>query len=118
VKTPFTILLGSRKFEVAASKGSGLDKFDVTFFTASCDKVETNTRYAKELKLDYAILSDPTKDTASAYGVVHGARRLPERWTFYIGKDGKISAIDKNVSTRTHGVDIAAKLKALGVPAR
>ncbi len=107
-----------RKFEVTASKGSGLDKFDVKFFTASCDTEETNTKYAKALKLDYPILSDPSKKTASAFGVVHEGRSVPERWTFYIGIDGKISAIDKKVSPKTHGTDVAAKLKSLGVPAK
>lgn len=37
------------------------------------------------------------------------------RWTFYIGKDGKILFIDKNVKTSTHGADVSAKLKELGV---
>ena len=61
-----------RSFEVAAgSAGSGLDQFDVAFFTASCDTPETNQKYAAALKLDYPILSDPAKDAAKAYGVVH-----------------------------------------------
>ena len=41
---------------------------------------------------------------------------LANRWTFYIGPDGKISAIDKEVKARTAGDDLAAKLGALGVP--
>ena len=52
---------------------------------------------------------------ARAYGVVNDSRKVPFRWTFYIGKDGKILAIDKSVSTRSHGDDVAAKLKELGV---
>ncbi len=82
----------------------------MTYFTASCDTPETNAKYAKALKLDYAILSDPGKKTAEAYGVVHEGRRVPERWTFYIGKDGKILFIDKNVKAGTHGADVAKKL--------
>ena len=97
------------------SKGSGLDKFDVAYFTASCDKADDNKRYAKELKLDYAILSDPSQKVAKAYGVVHEGRNVPERWTFYIGKDGKLLHIDKKVKAGSHGTDIAAKLKELGV---
>jgi peroxiredoxin Q/BCP len=37
------------------------------------------------------------------------------RWTFYIGKDGKILAIDKAVKTATSAEDMAAKLGELGV---
>ena len=38
------------------------------------------------------------------------------RWTFYIGKDGKILAIDRDVQPPTAGEDIAAHLATLGVP--
>jgi peroxiredoxin Q/BCP len=40
---------------------------------------------------------------------------LAKRWTFYIGKDGKVLFIDKDVKVDTAGADIAAKLAALGV---
>jgi peroxiredoxin Q/BCP len=41
---------------------------------------------------------------------------LAKRWTFYIGKDGKILDIDKDVKVDTAGADSAARLAALGVP--
>jgi peroxiredoxin Q/BCP len=40
---------------------------------------------------------------------------LAKRWTFYIGKDGRILSIDKDVKVDTAGADIAAKLGELGV---
>ncbi len=40
---------------------------------------------------------------------------LAKRWTFYIGKDGKILYIDKDVKTETAGADIAARLGQLGI---
>ena len=40
---------------------------------------------------------------------------MPNRWTFYIGKDGKILHVDKQVKPGNHGADIAAKLEELGV---
>jgi peroxiredoxin Q/BCP len=55
---------------------------------------------------------------AEAYGVLMPAVGLAKRWTFYIGKDGKILAIDKDVKVDTAGADIAAKLGELGVPKR
>jgi peroxiredoxin Q/BCP len=95
--------------------GNDLRRFNVAYFTASCDTPEYNKEFATELGLDYPILSDPTKEVATAYGVVHEGRAVPERWTFYIGKDGKIAYVDKNVKTDAHGQDIAAKLTELGV---
>ena len=102
-----------RKFEIAASKGSGLDKYNVAYFTASCDTAETNAAYAKALKLDYPILSDPDGKIAKAYGIYNG--KFSGRVTFFIDKDGKIAHIDKNVKVGSHGADVAAKLKELGV---
>jgi peroxiredoxin Q/BCP len=109
-------LLGDKQFEVEASPGSGLDKFQVAFFAASCDDAVTMKKFAESLKLDYPILSDPGKQVATAYGVVHGIRQVPERWTYFIAADGTVAAIDKEVKTKTHGADIAKKLAELGVP--
>jgi peroxiredoxin Q/BCP len=63
-------------------------------------------------------LSDPEKNVAKAYGVVTPERELPFRWTYYIGADGKILYIDKEVKPPTAGADVVARLTALGVPAR
>ncbi len=90
----------------------------MAYFTASCDDVETNTKFAESLKLDYPILSDPEKTVAEAYGVVHEGRSVPERWTFYIGPEGKLLFIDKKVNVASHGADVAAKLKELGVASK
>ena len=87
----------------------------MAYFTASCDSVKKNTDFAKSLNLDYPILSDPGKKIAEKYGVVHEGRSLPERWTFYIGKNGKVLHIDKKVSVGSHGKDIAAQLAKLKV---
>lgn len=86
----------------------------MAYFAASADPAEVNKKFAESLEADYPILSDPTKETARAYGLVSG----PSRVTFYIGKDDKILHIDRGVKTGTHGADIAAKLKELGVEAR
>ena len=87
----------------------------MAYFTASCDTVETNTKYAKALKLDYPILSDPSGKTATAFGIYDAARKFSQRTTFFIDKNGKIAHIDKKVNTSSHGADIAHKLDELGV---
>lgn len=93
-----------------------MDQFQVAIFTASCDDAVTNKKFAAALKLDYPILSDPGKQVAEAYGVVHGTRQVPERWTFFIDADGKVAFIDKMVNPTTYGADVAKKLVELGVP--
>ncbi len=87
----------------------------MAYFTASVDPPDVNKKFAESLDLDYPILSDPGKEVARAYGVVSGDRTTAARWTFYIGKDGKILYIDKAVSPAAHGKDVVERLKALGV---
>ena len=55
---------------------------------------------------------------ARAYGVSSGDAKAPSRWTFYIGQDGKVLAVDQQVNAATHGAEIAARLKELGVARR
>jgi peroxiredoxin Q/BCP len=98
------------------ASGDALRKFEVAYFTASVDEPQKNADFAKSLDLDFPILSDPTKKTAEIYGVVHAGRPVAERWTFYIGSDGKIKAVDKMVNTKEAGKDMAKKLEELGVP--
>jgi len=89
----------------------------VAYFAASTDDAETNRKFAESLGLDYPILSDPTKATAKAYGALM-AMGFASRWTFYIGKDGNLLFVDREVSTKTAGADIAKKLGELGVAKR
>jgi peroxiredoxin Q/BCP len=96
--------------------GQAIKAYDVAYFTASVDDVKLNTDFAKSLDLDFPILSDPSKKTAEAYGVVHEGRPVAERWTFYIGPDGVIKAIDKMVDTKEAAKEMAATLEQLGVP--
>jgi peroxiredoxin Q/BCP len=64
---------------------------------------------------------DTSKETAKKYGVLDdysrfGLGEVANRWTFYIGPDGKIVDIDRKVNPANSGADIAAHLKALNVP--
>ena len=87
-------------------------------FSVSVDTPETNKAFAQSLGVDYPLLSDPTRAVATAYGVVDDDQPFASRWTFFIGLDGRILHIDKQVSPATHGKMIAAKLAELGVRRR
>jgi peroxiredoxin Q/BCP len=85
----------------------------------SVDTLEDNTKFAKEHDADFPILADPAKDTAKAYGVIRTdvppEKQFAARWTYYIGGDGKILAIDKAPTTATAGAVMVKKLEELGV---
>lgn len=97
-----------------AENGHLIKKYDVTYFMASVDPLEENTKFGAEHKADFPLLSDPDKTTATAYGVLN-PRGIANRWTFYIGRDGTILAIDKAVKPASSAEDMAAKLKELNV---
>jgi peroxiredoxin Q/BCP len=47
--------------------------------------------------------------------VLNELRGFANRWTFFIDKEGVIRYVDKKVNTASHGADIVAKLKELGI---
>jgi peroxiredoxin Q/BCP len=65
------------------------------------------------LELTLPILSDPEKTVSQAYGVLRMG--FAARHTFYIGPDGKLLYVDREVSPKTAGEDVAKRLEALGV---
>jgi thioredoxin-dependent peroxiredoxin len=101
-----------------AANGAKLREYDVAYFMASVDPVDGekgNKAFAESEKADFPILGDPTKETAKAYGVIHPEWGVARRWTFYIDKDSKIAAIDKEVKPATSAEDVVAKLGELKV---
>ena len=97
-----------------AEKGHLIREFDVAYFMASVDPVEDNAGFAEENGADFPLLSDPTKEVATKYGVLH-EMGFSKRHTFYIGVGGEILAIDREVQPATSAEDIAATLGQLRV---
>ena len=58
-------------------------------------------------------MSDRKKTVARAYGVLRLG--FAARHTFYIGPDGRLQHVDREVSPKTAGEDVATRLRALGV---
>ena len=81
----------------------------------SVDTPEDNKGFAEKEHADFPLLSDPTKQVATAYGVIPEGKQFASRWTFYIGADGKILFIDKTPGTAKAGEAVAAKLEELGI---
>jgi peroxiredoxin Q/BCP len=100
-----------------AENGHLIRKYDVTYFMASVDPLEDNVGFAKETKADFPLLSDPSKETAKAYGVLH-MMGYAKRHTMYIGEDGTVLKIDTAVKPKTSAEDMAATLGQLGVAKR
>jgi len=103
-----------------AEGSAKLKMYDASYFMASVDPIDGdqgNKAFAESMKADFPLLSDTSKETAKAYGVLM-PQGFSTRWTFYIDKSGKIAYIDKDVAKRleTSADDMAAKLAAMKVP--
>src|SRR6187399_140927 len=84
-----------------------ISKFDAAYFMASVDTPEKNAEFAKQEQANFPMLSDPQKTVAQAYGVL-SARGVANRWTFFIGPDGKITHIETVGHTTDAGTYLAA----------
>jgi peroxiredoxin Q/BCP len=80
----------------------------------SLDGADKNRAFAEALEARHVLLSDASKEVAEAYGVVSLGGLYARRWTYYIGEDGRIRHVDKDVNVATAGQDIARTLGALG----
>ncbi len=91
--------------------------FDAVLFMASVDDIATNTAFAAKNGATFPVLSDPEKTAARAYGVLTPAG-YAARVTFYIGPDGDIIAIDRDVDAFSAGKEMLGMLSELGVARR
>lgn len=108
-----------------------LSKQGVEVIGVSGDTVETHAEFKKFHKLNFPLLADVDAEVAKAFGVDHekgdksfkfeidGKERefvrkaTIKRWTFVIGKDGKIAAVDKMVKAAEDSKNILKVAKEL-----
>ena len=68
-------------------------KNDTVVFGVSCDSPFSHAAYKSQYKIPYALLADPTRKMAKAYGMWAGEEpyNCTKRGTVVIGADGKIA---------------------------
>lgn len=78
----------------------------------STDPLEEQEAFARELGLDYPLVSDSSGSIARVYGVpmTYG---LAERRTFVIGPSGTVEAVYRDVDPATHPADVAKRVARL-----
>ena len=105
--------LASLRDAYAALQASG-----TVVVAVSTDDAATVAAFARELHLPFAVLSDPKRQIALAYGAVQDATQAPSRLSFLLDKTGVVRWIDGEVHVQTHGADVLAKIGELGLSAR
>lgn len=92
--------------------GEEIKKYNVAFFGASCDKESENKEFAKQLDLNFPLLSDTDKAVAKKYGILMRGI-FSRRVTIYVDKEGKIAHIEKKVSVSEAGKQLIEQLGKL-----
>ena len=80
-------------------------------FGVSVDSVDSHKRFRAEQKFGFSLLADTEFKVSTQYSGIIENFKASKRTTFIIDKAGYIRAIDRDVSTKTHGEDVVALLK-------
>lgn len=97
---------------------SELQAADVDVLAVSVDPAEGERgqiEFAKRWKFPFPLIPDTNRDLCLLYGATHDREALASRMSFIIDKQGIVRYIDTDVHVKTHGPDILAKLKELGI---
>ncbi len=82
-------------------------------FGVSADDVKALADFKKKHNLNFTLLADPGLDAIKAYGTKMPVVNMSKRWTFVIGPDLRIRAIEKDVDPVLDAQRVAEKLKDL-----
>lgn len=70
--------------------------YNAQIFGISGDNTPSQSEFAKQLKLEFPLLSDfATRETMAAYGVLIPGRGIANRATFVVDRDGRIVHIEE-----------------------
>jgi peroxiredoxin Q/BCP len=88
-------------------------KLGAEIFGVSADNVDALKKFKKNHALNFPLLADPGLDAIHAYGTKMPVMNMSKRWTFIIGPDLKIRAIEKDVDPVLDAQKVAEALKKL-----
>jgi peroxiredoxin len=94
------------------------DKNDVQIIAVSVDPADGEKgqkAFAEQWKLMFPLIPDTDRELCKLYGAVQQNDERAARMTVLIDKEGIVRFVDTNVIVKTHGADMLAKLRELGV---
>jgi len=82
----------------------------------SCDTLGSHRAFAEKFNLPFPLLADTSGAMTRAYGVplgVDGNEMWPKRWTFLVGRDGRIVKKWEKVDVRGHSKELLEMLREM-----
>jgi len=92
---------------------SQIRKLGADIFGVSADGVEALKKFKKNHSLNFTLLADPELRAIKSYGTKMPAVNISKRWTFIIGPDLRIRAIEKDVDPVLDAKRVAETLQKL-----
>ena len=92
------------------------DKFkaaNTVVLGVSTDTREKHQQFTAKDSLNFPLLVDTSRAICTAYGVPVADNGHAKRWTFLIGKDGKIAKVYHNVDPRVHSEELQKDIAQL-----
>jgi thioredoxin-dependent peroxiredoxin len=92
---------------------SQIRMLEAELFGVSSDGAEALKKFKANHHLNFTLLADPGLDAIKRYGTKMPLLRLSKRWTFIIGRDLRVRAIEKDVDPVLDAKRVAEMLKEL-----
>ena len=97
---------------------SQIRKLGAELFGVSADSVESLKKFKKNHSLNFTLLADPKLDAIKAYGTKMPVVNMSKRWTFIVGPDLRIRAIETDVDPVLDAKRVAEMLQKLQAQSR
>ena len=91
---------------------------DIEVIAVSVDPAEGEEgqrAFAKQWNLPFPLIPDTERKLSFLYGAAERPTDLARRMTVLIDKQGIVRLVDTNVNVTTHGADMVAKMRELGI---
>lgn len=104
----------TKQFQSLNNVADDLNKYNVEFFGIACEPTANAKTFTETMAFDFPVLTDTTGEVAKLFGAAQGTNGQPAPYVYYIGNDGTILFIDKNVKANTFGQDVINRIRELG----
>jgi peroxiredoxin len=84
-------------------------------FAISVDPGDMQRGFSQEVGAAFRFISDTSRNLSALYGAVNDANELAYRQSVLIDKQGVVRWVDRNVKVNSHGKEVVAKMRELGL---
>ncbi len=92
-----------------------LQAFDTEIWAVSIDAPDVQIAFAKSLNLPFPLIPDVGRNLALLFQAADDVESLAKRMSVLIDKNGIVRVVDTHIHVHSHGADMLAQIRALGL---